>query len=153
MTSRQGSAQWTDLIGPPSIGGLGFWPVTDNDRVVAPMSTGGPISKGQIARITSRAFPHAWLAYQLYVSSAGTRGGAGDWRLRSIRVDGHEKLKEPISGGVFAVGQVWSDVSWKVRAGRRIVMEVEYVGRRRRCAFYAAIVGARLRKKGVLRTR
>ena len=124
------------------------------DRVVMPMNTGVPILRRQIARITSAASPHAWIATRLYVASAGTPRGAADWMLLSICVDGREKLQEPISGAIFAVGEMWSDVGWKLRAGRRVVIDVEYVGRRRRgCPFYAAIVGQRVRPKRIQKRR
>lgn len=111
-------------------------------RVVVPMHASVPIMRGQKAVITSDALQYAWIAERLYISSAGTPGGAGDWQLSSIRINGREKLKKSISGAHFAVGEVWSDVRWKVPAKRRVVMIVTYVGKRRRgCPFFAAIVG------------
>jgi hypothetical protein len=110
--------------------------------VVMSMSASVPIMRGQNAVITSDALLHAWIAERLYISS-GTAKGAGDWQLSSIRVDGREKLKKPISGAYFAVGEVWSDVRWKVPAKRRVVMIVTYVGKRRRgCPFFAAFTGS-----------
>lgn len=128
------------------------------DRVVLPMGTGVPIMRGQIAVITSASQKHAWVVTRLFISGSGTSGGAGDWCLRSIRVNGREKLKKPISGDLFAVGEVWtwrwSDLHWRARAGGRVVMTVEYVGRKRRgCPFFAAIVGLRARRSRQVRRR
>lgn len=146
MTFQALIGSWRDLVGHPSGAPSDTWRLPPD--VVVPMST-APIRKRQIATITSLARPFTWIAQQLYISSAGTRGGAADWQLHSIRVDGHEKLSAPISGAVFAVGEVWSDVCWKVGAQRRVVMEVEYVGRRKCCTFYASIVGLRTETRAV----
>lgn len=121
--------------------------------VVMPMNLSTPIRirRRQVVTITSPSFPYAWTVDRLYISASGTKGGASDWRLSSIRVDGHEKLSGPISGGVFAADapQTWNDICWQVPAGQGVVMEVEYVGGQRDCPFYAAIAGYRFEKSMV----
>lgn len=111
--------------------------------VVMPMNTGTvPIKPGQVAMITSDAHKRGWIAIRLFISAAGTGGGARDWLVSSIRINGREKLKESISGSQFAVDRRWGDVRWKVRAGRRVTMIVNYIGRRKHGApFFAVLMG------------
>jgi hypothetical protein len=125
------------------------------ESVVEPMSTSGPLAPGQVAVITSSARKYAWVAERFMIASSGTRGGARDWWLRSIHVDGRELLKKPgISGKYFATNAVWSDVCWRIRPGCRIVMVVAYVGKKRRgCPFIAAFIGMRARAPKTQRTR
>lgn len=125
-----------------------------HDSVIVSMSTGVPLMKGQTAQITSAPQKHAWVAIRFLVSGVGTPRGARDWWISSIRVNGHEKLKKSISGEVFSIRKMWSDVRWKIPAGRRVVMVVNYVGRKRLGSpFYAAIVGLRDRTPKTRRAR
>lgn len=122
--------------------------------VVLSMCSRVPITKGQTAQITSDAKKHAWIVERLLISGSGTPRGARDWWIRSIRVNGREKLKKSIFGDVFAINEVWSDVRWKIPAGRKIVMVVDYVGKKRLgCPFIAAIVGQRDRTPRTRRAR
>lgn len=68
-----------------------------------PMSTGVPILPTQSAHITSR--PRATCNCKRFIiSNAGTAGGAADWVVNDIKIDGVSQFLKPgnISGNMFS---------------------------------------------------
>ena len=122
-------------------------------RLVLPLSL-PLVPPQQPTRVTARAKEGAINIERIFISGAGTEGGAGDWVVNDIEIDGRSQLTlKNLSGalfgthGVAAIPKAKTTLSIEnfdpVEHDRELAIIVTYVGANPEgCSFYASAVGA-----------
>jgi hypothetical protein len=114
-------------------------------REVLPMSTGVAILPTQSAQITARPQRVAFRPERVFISAAGTTGGAADWIVNDIKIGNRSQFSQSgdIPGDMFATGAIDSFVSFETaQTAMDVVMVVTYIGSNESgVPFYASIVG------------
>jgi len=114
-------------------------------REVLPMSTGVAILPSQSAQITARPQRVAFRPERVFVSNAGTSGGAADWIVNDIKIGNRSQFSQSgdIPGDMFATNAIDGFVSFETaQTAMDVVMVVTYIGTNESGApFYASIVG------------
>jgi len=114
-------------------------------REVLPMSTGVAILPSQSAQITARPQRVAFRPERVFISNAGTSGGAADWIVNDIKIGNRSQFSQSgdIPGDMFATNAIDGFVSFETaQTAMDVVMVVTYIGTNESGApFYASIVG------------
>jgi hypothetical protein len=114
-------------------------------REVLPMSTGVAILPSQSAQITARPQRVAFRPERVFISNAGTSGGAADWIVNDIKIGNRSQFSQSgdIPGDMFATNAIDGFVSFETaQTAMDVVMVVTYIGTNESgAAFYASIVG------------
>ncbi len=114
-------------------------------REVLPMSTGVAILPTQSAQITARPQRVAFRPERVFISSAGTTGGAADWIVNDIKIGNRSQFSQSgdIPGDMFATNAIDGFVSFETaQTAMDVVMVVTYIGSNESgVPFYASIVG------------
>jgi len=114
-------------------------------REVLPMSTGVAILPTQSAQITARPQRVAFRPERVFISSAGTTGGAADWIVNDIKIGNRSQFSQSgdIPGDMFANTAIDGFVSFETaQTAMDVVMVVTYIGSNESgVPFYASIVG------------
>ena len=118
---------------------------TRADREVLPMSTGVAILPTQSAQITARPQRVAFRPERVFISSAGTTGGAADWIVNDIKIGNRSQFSQSgdVPGDMFATNAIDGFVSFETaQTAMDVVMVVTYIGTNESgTPFYASIVG------------
>ncbi len=118
---------------------------TQADREVLPMSTGVAILPTQSAQITARPQRVAFRPERVFISAAGTSGGAADWIVNDIKIGNRSQFSQSgdVPGDMFASTAIDGFVSFETaQTAMDVVMVVTYIGTNESgAAFYASIVG------------
>jgi hypothetical protein len=152
---RASLGAWQQIVGADAEGqALGFPPrnalvdargPTRAGREVLPMSTGVAILPSQSAQITARPQRVAFRPERVFVSNAGTSGGAADWIVNDIKIGNRSQFSQSgdIPGDMFATNAIDGFVSFETaQTAMDVVMVVTYIGTNESgAAFYASIVG------------
>jgi hypothetical protein len=115
------------------------------DRSVIPLHSAKALKP--LEKITLRGElkrSSAFRPERVFVSAAGTSGGAADWVINDVRVDGKTQYLQdgPMPGDMFATNAIDVFVSFQ-RCEKEIEMDVTYIGLNESgVPFYASIVGA-----------
>lgn len=127
-------------------------------RIVIPVSTGEIVEKGCEFEITVCPTEDVRLKH-LVISNAGTTGGAADWNINAISVDGQSVFPEamPIPGERFMfandnnlpVSPVAFEALDPIKKGTPIIVTVLYKGSKptcvtgagKGCPFFGAFIG------------
>ena len=123
-------------------------------RIVLPLSTTTAIPPQQSMRVTSHAAERAVDIEQIHISNAGTAGGAADWVVNDIEIDGRSQLAlKDLSGALFGNGvaanpraRATFSISGfdTVERGQEMALLVTYVGENPHgCPFFAAATGTK----------
>lgn len=120
-------------------------PVPTTTREVVPItSSPGGIKPGETKTFKGKV-KNAFLPERVFVSSASTAGGAADWNINGIRVNGKSQIVGP---GPVCCGAFSTEAGWVVKCdevaavGSEIEIDVTYVGTTEQgIPFYGAIVG------------
>lgn len=114
-------------------------------RVVLPMSSGAKIEPGQSAQITARPQSQGIRPDRLFISGAGTPGGAGDWIVNDIKIAGKTQFIQAgdVPGDMFASAVTDGLIAFDAAdRGLDVAIIVSYVGPiKEGCDFYASMVG------------
>ncbi len=114
-------------------------------REVLPMSTGVAILPTQSAQITARPQRVAFRPERVFISAAGTTGGAADWIVNDIKIGNRSQFSQSgdIPGDMFATNAIDGFVSFETaQTAMDVVMVVTYIGSSESgVPFYASIVG------------
>ena len=114
-------------------------------REVLPMSTGVAILPTQSAQITARPQRVAFRPERVFISAAGTTGGAADWIVNDIKIGNRSQFSQSgdVPGDMFATNAIDGFVSFETaQTAMDVVMVVTYIGTNESgVAFYASIVG------------
>jgi len=114
-------------------------------REVLPMSTGVAILPTQSAQITARPQRVAFRPERVFISAAGTSGGAADWIVNDIKIGNRSQFSQSgdIPGDMFATNAIDGFVSFETaQTAMDVVMVVTYIGTNESgTPFYASIVG------------
>jgi hypothetical protein len=115
----------------------------------------------QAARISSRPKNGAFDIERLFLSGAGTPGGAADWVVNDIEVDGRSQLtQKDLPGALFGTRGVASTKRGltsltlsgfdPVERGCELAVTVTYVGPNPEGIFFASVVGTRPPQRGTV---
>jgi hypothetical protein len=75
-------------------------------RHILPLNSGAPVMPHVLTRIVGRPKQGALMLTHFIISNAGTEGGAQDWVINDIEVDGISQLKmKNLSGALFSTGR------------------------------------------------
>ena len=114
-------------------------------RIVLPMSTGVPILPTQSAQITARSQMGAFRPERIFLSAAGTSGGAADWIVNDFKIGNRSQFAQSgdVPGDMFATNAIDGFISFEtVQTAMDVVMVVTYIGLNESgCPFFASIVG------------
>jgi hypothetical protein len=114
-------------------------------REVLPMSTGVPILPTQLAQITARPQRVAFRPERVFISAAGTSGGAADWVVNDIKIGNRSQFSQSgdVPGDMFATNAIDGFVSFETaQTAMDVVMVVTYIGLNESgVPFFASIVG------------
>ena len=114
-------------------------------REILPMSTGVPILPTQSAQITARPQRVAFRPERVFISAAGTTGGASDWIVNDIKIGNRSQFSQSgdVPGDMFAANAIDGFVSFETaQTAMDVVMVVTYVGTNESgVAFYGSIIG------------
>ena len=114
-------------------------------REVLPMSTGVPILPTQSAQITARPQRVAFRPERVFISAAGTSGGAADWVVNDIKIGNRSQFSQSgdVPGDMFATNAIDGFVSFETaQTAMDVVMVVTYIGLNESgVPFFASIVG------------
>ena len=84
---------------------------------------------------------------KLMVSNAGTAGGAADWIVNDVRLDGQSVFLESgdVPGDLFATNAVESFIAWG-ECSKSMEIDVTYIGLNAEagCPFFGSAVGSRV---------
>jgi len=130
--------------------------VNVGNSAVIPISTGVPILPTQSAHITARP-RETYNCKRLIISNAGTAGGAADWIVNDIKIDGVSQFLKPgnISGDMFATNADRDTIDalnalvqfTSAQPEMAVDVIVTYVGfNKRGCPFFASIVEGSVRR-------
>lgn len=112
---------------------------------VLPLSHGEPVVPSQTCCITGRTYTEGFWPERLTISNFGTKGGAADWLVNDIRIDGKSQFIQAgdIPGDVFATNAVSSFVCFEAATASAVVeIVVTYIGENAAgCPFYGAFTG------------
>lgn len=113
---------------------------------VLPMSSGAPIMQTQ--GVTLKGTPKTpFRPERLYVSNACTSGGAADWIVNDIRLDGQTIFLQPgdVPGDMFATNAVDNFVAWG-ECSKSMEIDVTYIGLNEKagCPFFGSVLGSRV---------
>jgi hypothetical protein len=114
-------------------------------REVLPMSTGVAILPTQSAQITARPQRVAFRPERVFISAAGTSGGAADWVVNDIKIGNRSQFSQSgdVPGDMFATNAIDGFVSFETaQTAMDVVMVVTYIGLNESgVPFFASIVG------------
>ena len=114
-------------------------------REVLPMSTGVAILPTQSAQITARPQRVAFRPERVFISAAGTSGGAADWVVNDIKIGNRSQFSQSgdVPGDMFATNAIDGFVSFETaQTAMDVVIVVTYIGLNESgCPFFASIVG------------
>ena len=114
-------------------------------REVLPMSTGVAILPTQSAQITARPQRVAFRPERVFISNAGTDGGAADWVVNDIKIGNRSQFSQSgdVPGDMFATNAIDGFVSFETaQTAMDVVLVVTYIGANEDGApFFASIVG------------
>ena len=114
-------------------------------RIVLPMSTGCPILPTQSAQITARSQMGAFRPERIFISAAGTSGGAADWVVNDCKIGNRSQFAQSgdVPGDMFATNAIDGFVSFEtVQTAMDVVLVVTYIGLNESgCPFFGAMVG------------
>ena len=120
-------------------------PPTRAVRIVLPMSTGVPILPTQSAQITARSQMGAFRPERIFLSSAGTSGGAADWIVNDFKIGNRSQFAQSgdVPGDMFATNAIDGFVSFEtVQTAMDVALVVTYIGLNESgCPFFGSIVG------------
>lgn len=115
-------------------------------RQVLPLSSPDPVLPTQelcvVGSITSALLPE-----RLYISPAGTPGGAADWSVNDIKIDGKSQFQfqqsGSIPGNMFSTDAKDGFTTFDpALPGSRVELFVTYIGSNEKgCPFFASLVG------------
>ena len=118
---------------------------TKAGREVLPMSTGVAILPTQSAQITARPQRCAFRPERVFISAAGTSGGAADWVVNDIKIGNRSQFSQSgdVPGDMFATNAIDGFVSFETaQTAMDVVIVVTYIGLNESgCPFFASIVG------------
>ena len=118
---------------------------TQANREVLPMSTGQPILPTQQAQITGRPQRVAFKPKRIFISNAGTSGGAADWVVNDVKIGNRSQFSQSgdVPGDMFATNAIDGFVSFETaQTSMDVVMVVTYIGLNESgCPFFGSIVG------------
>ena len=113
--------------------------------VILPMSTGVPILPTQSAQITGRPQRRGFRPERLFISNAGTGGGAADWIVNDIKIGNQTQFIQSgdVPGDMFASNANDALMSFDVAPrGDDVVLVVTYIGLNKEgCPFFASFIG------------
>jgi hypothetical protein len=148
------AGQWVDIVGQGMPGGDFIPPrnalveLAGPDRAgreVLPMSTGVAILPTQSAQITARPQRVAFRPERVFISAAGTSGGAADWVVNDIKIGNRSQFSQSgdVPGDMFATNAIDGFVSFETaQTAMDVVMVVTYIGLNESgVPFFASIVG------------
>ncbi len=114
-------------------------------RYVLPLSSNKAIGSGQSCSITGLAHSDGFWPDHLTISNAGTKGGAADWVVNDIKVDGKSQFLQSgdIPGDLFASNAVNSFIRFgAARKGSAVELIATYIGTNEEgCPLFASITG------------
>jgi len=114
-------------------------------REILPMSTGVAILPTQSAQITARPQRIAFRPERVFISAAGTDGGAADWIVNDIKIGNRSQFSQSgdVPGDMFATNAIDGFVSFETaQTAMDVVMVVTYIGTNESgVAFYGSIIG------------
>jgi hypothetical protein len=114
-------------------------------REVLPMSTGVAILPTQSAQITARPQRVAFRPERVFISAAGTSGGAADWVVNDIKIGNRSQFSQSgdVPGDMFATNAIDGFVSFETaQTAMDVVMVVTYIGLNESgVPFFGSIVG------------
>ena len=114
-------------------------------REVLPMSTGVAILPTQSAQITARPQRVAFRPERVFISAAGTSGGAADWVVNDIKIGNRSQFSQSgdVPGDMFATNAIDGFVSFETaQTAMDVVMVVTYIGLNESgCPFFGSVVG------------
>ena len=144
----------TSIFGEPGPAGNPFPPRNElirdpgpdrAGREVLPMSTGVAILPTQSAQITARPQRVAFRPERVFISAAGTSGGAADWVVNDIKIGNRSQFSQSgdVPGDMFATNAIDGFVSFETaQTAMDVVMVVTYIGLNESgVPFFASIVG------------
>ena len=118
---------------------------TRGGREVLPMSTGVAILPTQSAQITARPQRVAFRPERVFISAAGTLGGAADWVVNDIKIGNRSQFSQSgdVPGDMFGTAAIDGFVSFETaQTAMDVVMVVTYIGvNESGNPFYGSIVG------------
>lgn len=111
-------------------------PLSSNNTSVLPT---------QAVTVTGRVEREGFWPDHLYISSAGTSGGAADWVVNDIRIAGKSQFLQTgdVPGDMFATNAISSFMRFEAaRAGASVEIVATYIGiNEKGCPLYASITG------------
>jgi hypothetical protein len=114
-------------------------------REILPMSTGVAILPTQSAQITARPQRVAFRPERVFISAAGTDGGAADWIVNDLKIGNRSQFSQSgdVPGDMFATNAIDGFVSFETaQTAMDVVMVVTYIGTNESgVAFYGSIIG------------
>ncbi len=120
------------------------------DRVILPLSTGVTVKSSHSAQIEARP-NEAFKPDRLFVSAAGTSGGAANWVINDIKIGGKSIFLQhgDIPGDMFATNAVDGFVSFRAaEPGQTVLVIVTYIGSNESgVPFFASMVGPSVKKR------
>ena len=145
---------WYSIVGADASAFAGFPPrnalidapgPTRGGREVLPMSTGVAILPTQSAQITARPQRVAFRPERVFISAAGTLGGAADWVVNDIKIGNRSQFSQSgdVPGDMFGTAAIDGFVSFETaQTAMDVVMVVTYIGvNESGNPFYGSIVG------------
>ena len=109
------------------------------------MSTGVAILPTQSAQITARPQRVAFRPERVFISAAGTSGGAADWVVNDIKIGNRSQFSQSgdVPGDMFATNAIDGFVSFETaQTAMDVVLVVTYIGLNESgCPFFASMVG------------
>ena len=118
-------------------------------REIIPLSTGGGrVKLPMSAVVTVRSARGPFLPERIMISNGGTDGGAADWIVNDISIDGRSQFLQSgqVPGDMFAINAVDGLIKFDVmQRYSEVVVSVTYVGTKQDGApFYGSILGSPL---------
>jgi hypothetical protein len=112
---------------------------------ILPMSSGKPLLPNETINLKG-IVKSPFLPERLLLSNAGTAGGAADWIIRDIRVDGRTVFKSSgaVPGDMFSTTAIESFVIWR-ECREAMELDMTYIGLNKSgCPVFSAVVGMEL---------
>lgn len=122
------------------------------ERALLPMSSGVKVPRNESSMITGRV-DHTFNPQRVFISNAGTAGGAADWVVNDIRIAGKTIFAQPgdIPGDLFTTRTEVLDRFLTLRSiepGQSVQIIVTYIGTAEEgVPFFAGVDGTLSPKK------
>ena len=116
---------------------MSYYPTVVADKVVLPADNGALPATTITARVQNAPFQME----RLEIADDGTAGGAADWIIEDLRINGRTQFRQPgaIPGDMFSTAAIDTFIAFEAcEAGGTIEIDVRYIGLNAGGALFAA---------------